>query len=136
MSLPSFVEAKHSLVVGDSNVEATKIPCLIKGIAAGLWIDLEDSWATAAGSEPSVTYKRDWACLGGTGRDFSVGCPFAATALGGYRGRCVDDTLDEAAPLMKTCLRWASRPAGTRSQVNERKSTVAMSQRPIPLLTD
>ena len=29
------------LVVGDFNVEATKIPCLAKGISAGLWVDLE-----------------------------------------------------------------------------------------------
>ena len=29
------------LVVGDFNVEPTKIPCLAKGIPAGLWVDLE-----------------------------------------------------------------------------------------------
>ena len=27
------------LVVGDFNVEPTKIPCLAKGISAGLWVD-------------------------------------------------------------------------------------------------
>ena len=29
------------LLVGDFNVEPTKIPCLAKGIMAGLWVDLE-----------------------------------------------------------------------------------------------
>ena len=29
------------LAVGDFNVEPTKIPCLAKGILAGLWVDLE-----------------------------------------------------------------------------------------------
>ena len=29
------------LLVGDFNVEPTKIPCLAKGISAGLWVDLE-----------------------------------------------------------------------------------------------
>ena len=53
------------LFVGDFNVEPTKIPCLLKGISAWLWIDLEASWARTAGNEPSVTCKRDWACLGG-----------------------------------------------------------------------
>ena len=49
------------LIVGDFNVEPTKIPCLAKGISAGLWVDLEASWATAAGradrwiAPPAVT---------------------------------------------------------------------------------
>ena len=29
------------LLVGDFNVQPTKIPCLAKGISAGLWVDLE-----------------------------------------------------------------------------------------------
>ena len=33
------------LVVGDFNVEPTKIPCLAKGISAGLWVDLEAAWS-------------------------------------------------------------------------------------------
>ena len=37
------------LLVGDFNVEPTKIPCLAKGIMAGLWVDLEASWASASG---------------------------------------------------------------------------------------
>ena len=40
------------LLVGDFNVEPTKIPCLAKGISAGLWVDLEaglglSRWFTA-----------------------------------------------------------------------------------------
>ena len=33
------------LLVGDFNVETTEIPCLAKGISAGLWVDLEGVWA-------------------------------------------------------------------------------------------
>ena len=43
------------LLVGDFNVEPTKIPCLAKGISAGLWVDLEGAWASAAGLQPSPT---------------------------------------------------------------------------------
>ena len=32
------------LIVGDFNVEPTKIPCLPKGVSAGLWVDLEAAW--------------------------------------------------------------------------------------------
>ena len=46
------------LVVGDFNVEPMKIPSLAKGISAGLWVDLESSWAFALGREPAVTCKR------------------------------------------------------------------------------
>ena len=60
-----------------------KAPCLIKGISAGLWFDMQGDWARAAGVGPDVTCKRDWACLGGTRRDFVLGCPLAAAALGG-----------------------------------------------------
>ena len=33
------------LLVGDFNVEPTKIPCLAKRISAGLWVDFEEAWA-------------------------------------------------------------------------------------------
>ena len=33
------------MLVGDFDVEPTKIPCLPKGISAGLWVDLESAWA-------------------------------------------------------------------------------------------
>ena len=41
------------LLVGDFNVEPNKIPCLAKGISAGLWVDLEEAWALAAGLRPA-----------------------------------------------------------------------------------
>ena len=48
------------IFVGDFNVEPTKIPCLAKGISAGLWVDLEASWALAGGMQPASTCKRAW----------------------------------------------------------------------------
>ena len=57
------------LLVGDFNVEPTKSPCLAKGISAGLWVDLEvswafleEAWALAAGSRPAPTCKEDLEC--------------------------------------------------------------------------
>ena len=69
------------MLVGDFNVEPTKIPCLAKGISAGLWVDLEVSWALASGKHPSSTCLREWGSGGGTRRDFMVGCPLAAAAV-------------------------------------------------------
>ena len=69
-------------LAGDFNVEPTKIPCLLKGIMAGLWFDLQGAWARASGVEPSVTCKKYLASSGGTRRDFILGCPLAAAALG------------------------------------------------------
>ena len=68
------------LLVGDFSVEPTKIPCLGKGISAGLWVDLEVSWALATGQQPASTCKRAWSSCGGNRRDFMVGCPLAAAA--------------------------------------------------------
>ena len=68
-------------IVGDFNVEPTKIPCLAKGISAGLWVDLEASWATAAGRDPAVTCKRTWDSDSGNRRDFQIGCPLCAAAV-------------------------------------------------------
>ena len=39
-------------------MEPTKIPCLAEEISAGLWVDLEEAWALAAGSLPAPTCKR------------------------------------------------------------------------------
>ena len=69
------------MLVGDFNVEPTKIPCLAKGISAGLWVDLEVSWASATGKQPSSTCVREWGSGGGTRRDFMIGCPLAAAAV-------------------------------------------------------
>ena len=55
------------MVFGDFNVEPTKIPCLAKGILAGLWVDLEAASACASGRLPGVTCKRTWILLVGPG---------------------------------------------------------------------
>ena len=69
------------LLVGDFNVEPTKIPCPAKGISAGLWVDMEEAWALAAGLRPAVTCKRAWDSVGGHRRDFMVGCPLTLCFL-------------------------------------------------------
>ena len=69
------------LLVGDFNVELTKIPCLAKGISAGLWVDFDEAWALTAGLQPTPTCKRSWTAAGGRRRDFILGCPLAAAAL-------------------------------------------------------
>ena len=69
------------LLVGDFNVEPTKSPLPGKRISAGLWVDLEEAWALAAGLQPAPACKRDWGATGGHRRDFMVGCPLAAAAL-------------------------------------------------------
>ena len=66
----SFFDCGPCMLVGDFNVEPTKIPCLAKGISAGLWVDLEGSWALATGRQPSSTCMREWGSSGGTRRDF------------------------------------------------------------------
>ena len=71
------------VLAGDLNIEPTKIPCLLKGIMDGLWFDLQDAWASASGVEPGVTCKRDLASLGGSRRDFVLGCPLATAATCG-----------------------------------------------------
>ena len=68
------------LLVGAFNVEPTKIPCLAKGISAGLWVDLEASWALASGVQPASACKRAWNASGGHRRDFMVGRSLAAAA--------------------------------------------------------
>ena len=69
------------LLVGDFNVEPTKIPSLTKGISAGLWVDFVEAWALAAGSQPAPTCKRTWSAASGHRRDFMVGCPLAVAAV-------------------------------------------------------
>ena len=69
------------VLVGVFNVEPTKIPCLAKGISAGLWVDLEEAWALAAGLRPTPTCKKGWNATGGHRMDFMVGCPLAVAAV-------------------------------------------------------
>ena len=62
-------------------MEPTKIPCLAKGISAGLWVDFEEVWALAACLHSSPTCKRSWTATGGHRREFVIVCPLAAAAL-------------------------------------------------------
>ena len=94
------------LLVGDFNVEPTKIPCLAKGISAGLWVDLEEAWALAAGVRPAVTCKKAWDSVGGHRRDFMVGCPLAVAAVISCKvlnGRWIAPHL---ARTLFDCCRW------------------------------
>ena len=43
--LSVLARGQPCLIVGDFNVEPTKIPCQAKGISAGLWVDFEEAWA-------------------------------------------------------------------------------------------
>ena len=61
------------MLVGDLNVEPTKIPCLANGISAGLWVDLEASWASASGTQPAPACKRAWNASGGHRSDLLHG---------------------------------------------------------------
>ena len=98
------------LLVGDFNVEPSKIPCLAKGISAGLWVDLEEAWSLAAGSRPAPTCKRTWSAAGGHRRDFMVGCPLAVAAVLSCKvlnDRWVAPHL--AVPTLFDCCRWTGR---------------------------
>ena len=64
-------------------MEPTKIPCLAKGISAGLLVDLEAAWACASGRLLGVTCKRTWDSAGGSQRDFMRGCLRADVAVAG-----------------------------------------------------
>ena len=97
-------------MLGTFNVEPTKIPCLQKGNLAGLWVDLHGSWARTAGVDAAITCKRDWACLGGTWRDFVIGCPLASAALEG----CWVDGCRWIQPYFSVCAsfpatRWSAK---------------------------
>ena len=95
------------LLVGDFNVEPTKIPCLAKGISAGLWVDLEAAWALDAGVRPAVTCKRTWESAGGHRRDFMVGCPLTVAAVSSCE--VLDDRWIAPHLAVRTlfdCCRW------------------------------
>ena len=97
-------------LIGDINVEPTKIPCLAKGISAGLWVDFEGIWALAAGSQPTPTCKRDWYSTSGHRRDFMVGCPLAVAAVLSCKvqpGRWIAAHL--AVRTLFDCCRWTCR---------------------------
>ena len=101
------------LIVGDFNVEPTEIPCLAKGISAGLWVDFEEAWALAAGLRPTPTCKKDWSAAGSHRMDFIVGCPLAAAAAAAllschvHPERWIVPHL--AVRTFFDCCRWTSR---------------------------
>ena len=75
-------ESSFVCLVGDFNVEPTKIPCLAKrDFGWALGFIFEASRALAAGLHPAPTCKRDWRARNGHRRDFMVGCPLAAAAV-------------------------------------------------------
>ena len=51
--LHAVASGQPCLLVGDFNVEPTKIPCLANGISSGPWVDFEKAWAVAAGLQPA-----------------------------------------------------------------------------------
>ena len=69
------------LIVGDLNVEPDRIPCLLRGLAAGHWFDLQSSWASATGVDPLPTCCKTFGSGGGSRRDFILGCSHAVSAL-------------------------------------------------------
>ena len=98
------------ILVGDFNVEPIKIPCLAKGFSAGLWVDLEEAWALAAGLRPAPTCKRTWSAPGGHRRDFMVGCPLAVAAV--LPCKVQDDRWVASHLAVRTlfdCCRWSGR---------------------------
>ena len=105
--LSVVARGQRCLLVWDFNVEPTKIPCLAKGISAGLWVDLEEAWALAAGLRPAVTCKRAWESVGGHRRDFMVGCPLTVAAVSSCK--VLDDRWIASHLAVRTlfdCCRW------------------------------
>ena len=95
------------ILVGAFNVETTKIPCLAKGISAGLW---RLPVLLASGVQPAATCKRTWGSAGGYRRDFMVGCPLAVAAVHSCRvqtDRWMAPHL--AVRTLFDCLRWTCR---------------------------
>ena len=77
---------------------------------AGLWVDLEASWALASGVQPAATCKRAWDSDGGHWRNFMVGCTVAAAAVlscGVQPDRWVAPHL--AVRTLFDCVRWTCR---------------------------
>ena len=69
------------VIVGDLNVGPDRIPCLLKGLMAGRWFDLQSSWASASGVDPLPTCCKTFGSCGGSRRDFILGCPLSVSAL-------------------------------------------------------
>ena len=75
---------QRCLLVVDFNVEPTKIPCLAKGISAGLWVDFEEAWALATNMRPARTCKQNWNSTSGHRRDFTIRPEINSNDFGGF----------------------------------------------------
>ena len=62
------------------DVEPDRIPCLLKGLMAGHWFDLQSS-ASASGVDPLPTCRKTFGSCGRSRRDFIPGCLLAVSAL-------------------------------------------------------
>ena len=79
--LAVLASGQPCLIVGDLNIEPNRIPCLLKGLMAGHWFDLQSSWAAASGVDPLPTCCKTFGSCGWFRRDFVLGCPLAVSAL-------------------------------------------------------
>ena len=70
------------LVLGDFNIEPSKISCLAKGISEGSLVDFSEQFAACRGNLPAPTYKNIWDSVG-TRRDLILGNPAAIAACTG-----------------------------------------------------
>ena len=68
------------LIAGDLNADPAVIPCLVKGISAGRYVDLALAYSQGAGLAPAVTCRFNREEGTGSRRDFFVGCPGALGA--------------------------------------------------------
>ena len=76
---------QHCLSAGNVNVEPARVLGLQQGIMAGQRLDLQTSWAAAAGLDRALTCKQVFGATNVSGRDFFLGCPLASAALGWCR---------------------------------------------------
>ena len=114
--LSAVARGQPRMLVGDFNVEPTKITRLAKWISAGLWVDFEESVALATGRQPYSTCLREWVSGGGNRRDFMVGCPLAAAAA--LSCKVQPDRWDAPHLAVRTlfdCCRWTCRVTEPRA---------------------
>ena len=57
-------QGRHQLILGDFNVEPSKIPCLVEGISEGSLIDFDDQFFAGRGNLPASTCKNVWDSVG------------------------------------------------------------------------
>ena len=80
-------EGHPHLILGDFNIEPSKIPFLAKGISEGLLVEFAEQFSASRGNLPAPTCKNIWDS-DGTWRDFILGNPAAFAAC---TGCCVDE---------------------------------------------